>query len=187
MEIIQAMCAVHSLSDKSKKLLGELVTERSYPKGHHLLNLWQVPQHFYFLVKGAGRVYYMREGQDISDYLALDMSFVGAVPALFTGEPSHKAVELLEDSVVQSFIYRDFEKLCDENLELGTLGRKMAVLAVLQGQKRIEDLRFLSAAERYRELLQKYPGITNRISLKHLASYLGTTQVSLSRIRGGKQ
>jgi hypothetical protein len=73
------------------------------------------------------------------------------------------------------------------NLEIGKLGRRLAVLGFLQGQKRIEDLRFLSAAERYKELLEKYPGITNRISLKHLSSYLGTTQVSLSRIRGGKQ
>lgn len=187
MEIIQVMSMVHNLSEESKALLQNLMTQRSYPKGHHLLNLWQVPQHFYFIAKGAGRVYYMKDGHDVSDYLALDMNFVGAVPALFTGEPSHKAVELLEDSVVQSFVYKEFEKLCNENLEIGTLGRKMAVLAVLQGQKRIEDLRFLSAAERYNELLDKYPGITNRISLKHLASYLGTTQVSLSRIRGGKQ
>lgn len=187
MEIIQVMSMIHSLSEESKALLQNLMTQRTYPKGHHLLNLWQVPQHFNFIVKGAGRVYYMRDGHDVSDYFALDMNFVGAVPALFTGEPSHKAIELLEDSIVQSFVHKDFEKLCEENLEIGTLGRKMAVLAVVQGQKRIEDLRFLSAAERYKELLDKYPGITNRISLKHLASYLGTTQVSLSRIRGGKQ
>lgn len=187
MEIVKAMSMVHNLSNTSIELLEKMMTERCYPKGHHLINLWQVPQNFNFIVKGAGRVYYLRNGHDISDFLALDMSFVGALPALFTGEPSHKAVELLEDSKVQSFVYKDFEKLCDENLEIGTLGRKMAVLAVLQGQKRIEDLRFLSAAERYNELLKKYPGITNRVSLKHLASYLGTTQVSLSRIRGGKQ
>lgn len=187
MEIVNAMCAIHQLSDGSREVLGSMMSVHSYPKGHHLVNLWQTPVHLNFIVKGAGRVYYLRDGQDISDYLALDMSFVGAVPALFTGEPSHKAVELLEDSVVQSIVYQDFEKLCNENLEIGTLGRKLAVAAVLQGQQRIEDLRFLSAAERYHELLKKYPGITNRISLKHLASYLGTTQVSLSRIRGGKQ
>ena len=187
MEIVNAMCAIHQLSDGSREILRSLMSEHPYPKGHHLVTLWQTPAHFNFIVKGAGRVYYLRDGQDISDYLALDMSFVGAVPALFTGEPSHKAVELLEDSIVQSFVYKDFENLCDENLEIGTLGRKLAIAAVLQGQKRIEDLRFLSAAERYHELLNEYPGITNRISLKHLASYLGTTQVSLSRIRGGKQ
>lgn len=187
MEIIDAMCMIHPLSEGSKKLLENLIIDRSYPKGQHLLNLWQVPQNFSFIVKGAARIYYMREGRDISDYFALDMTFCGAVPAIFTGEPSHKAIEVLEDSQVQSFVYKDFEKLCDENLEIGKLGRKLAVLAFLQVQKRIEDLRFLSAAERYEELLEKYPGITNRISLKHLASYLGTTQVSLSRIRGGKQ
>lgn len=178
---------IQPLSEGSKQLLENLITDRFYPKGQHLLNLWQVPYNFNFIVKGAGRIYYMRENRDISDYFAFDMNFFGAVPAIFTGEPSHKAMELLEDSHVQSFVYRDFEKLCDENLEIGKLGRKLAINAFLQGQKRMEDIRFLSAAERYNELLENVPGITNRVSLKHLASYLGTTQVSLSRIRGGKQ
>jgi hypothetical protein len=45
----------------------------------------------------------------------------------------------------------------------------------------------MTASERYAELEKKYPGISNRIPLKHIASYLGTTPVSLSRIRSGNQ
>jgi len=58
---------------------------------------------------------------------------------------------------------------------------------MLEGQRRIESIRFLSAKERYEELERLYPGITNRAPLKYIASYLGTTQVSVSRIRAGKQ
>ncbi|MEQ8881167.1 MAG: hypothetical protein RLQ12_16100 [Cyclobacteriaceae bacterium] len=63
----------------------------------------------------------------------------------------------------------------------------MATFAFLDCQKRIEAIRFFSAAERYKLLEKQYPGISNRIPLKHIASYLGTTQVSLSRIRAGVQ
>jgi hypothetical protein len=63
----------------------------------------------------------------------------------------------------------------------------MATFAFLFCQRTIEDLRFRSAKERYDDLVMMYPGIENRIALKHIATYLGITQVSLSRIRGGKQ
>jgi hypothetical protein len=65
--------------------------------------------------------------------------------------------------------------------------RKMSVFGMMEGQKRIESIRFYSARERYEELERLYPGITNRAPLKYIASYLGVTQVSISRIRAGKQ
>jgi len=117
----------------------------------------------------------------------MENQFVGAVPALFTGEPSHKAVEILEDSVIESIPYAEMEQMCCQNIEICNLGRKIAIIGFLEGQQRMEDMRFLSAAERYEELLRKYPGITNRVPLKHIASLLGITPVSLSRIRGGNQ
>jgi len=78
-------------------------------------------------------------------------------------------------------------ELCEHNIELERLARKMATFAFLFCQKTIEDIRFLSAKERYLDLTTMYLGIENRIPLKYIASYLGITQVSLSRIRGGMQ
>jgi signal-transduction protein with cAMP-binding, CBS, and nucleotidyltransferase domain len=187
MEIIQALNMVSKLSAEAIEKLEAIMVERVYPKGHHLLSLWQVDHHFHYIVKGSGRVYYMRNGQDITDYIALDHQFIGGVESIFTKQPSHKAIELFEESVVQSFCYEDFEELCEQFHEIERLGRKLAVFAFLSCQKRIEDIRFLSAAERYEELHRKFPGISNRIPLKHLATYLGTTPVSLSRIRSGNQ
>ena len=178
---------VSPLPDLCKQEMEKIISENQYPKGHHLLRIWQVSYHMHFIVQGSGRIYYLREGLDITDYIAIENQFIGGVESLFTHEPSHKAIELTENSVVQSFLYSEFEKLCVKYHEIERLGRKLAIFAFLEGQRRIEAIRFLSAAERYQELERKYPGISNRIPLKHLASYLGTTQVSLSRIRSGVQ
>ena len=178
---------IYPISQSTQNLFLRIVEKNTYSKGHSLLDLWEIDRYFHFIVKGSGRVFYLRNGQDITDYLAMDGHFLGGVESLFTQEPSHKAIELTEDSIVQSFSYNAFENLCATNHELETLGRKMVIFAFLECQKRIESIRFLSAAERYQELEKKYPGISNRIPLKHLASYLGTTQVSLSRIRSGTQ
>ncbi len=63
----------------------------------------------------------------------------------------------------------------------------MSIFGMMEEQKRIESIRFFSARERYEELERLYPGITNRAPLKYIASYLGFTQVSIIRIRAGKQ
>ena len=160
---------------------------RSYKKGEMLVRIGQVPEHFYFVSKGLARVFYIRNGRDITDYFAIDSQFIGALPSLFSGQSTHKGIEVLEDSEIIYFSYREFDKLCEQYHDLERAARKMAIIGILQGQQRIESIRFLSARERYEELEKLYPGITNRAPLKHIASYLGITQVSISRIRAGKQ
>jgi hypothetical protein len=60
-------------------------------------------------------------------------------------------------------------------------------MALVVEQSRIEAMRFHSAKQRYEDLERQYPGISNRSPLKYIASYLNTTQVSISRIRSGVQ
>ncbi|UZR98116.1 Crp/Fnr family transcriptional regulator [Chondrinema litorale] len=187
MKMLETLSLLSSLSKESQEQLVDLITEHQYSKGHVLLNLWQIDREVHFIVKGSGRVYYLRNGQDITDYIAMDGQILGGVESLFTQTPSNKAMELTEDSIVQSLNYQAFLKLCKKYRDLETLRAEIAIFAFLECQKRIESIRFLSASERYQELEKKYPGISNRIPLKHLASYLGTTQVSLSRIRSGIQ
>lgn len=185
--IIEAFTAISPLSEAAREAIVEVTTHHTYPKGHHLLELWHVDRYFHYIHHGAGRVYYLKDGLDITDYFALDQQFLGGVESLFTQRPSQKAIELLEESEVYSMLYEDMERLSAQYHEIETLGRRLAIFAFLEGQQRIESIRFLSAAERYQELEKKYPGISNRVPLKHIASYLGTTQVSLSRIRRGIQ
>ncbi|MHB1278554.1 MAG: Crp/Fnr family transcriptional regulator [Bacteroidia bacterium] len=185
--MLDAFLSVVYLDEEIQKEVLDAIQTRILPKGTHLLNFGQVDRYMHFVVQGSGRVYYVRDGRDITDYLAMDGQFLGGVESLFTGKPSDKAIELTEDSTIESILYGTFEALCARHHKLEYLGRKLAVFAFLEAQKRIESIRFLSAAERYHDLESKYPGISNRIALKHLASYLGTTQVSLSRIRAGIQ
>ncbi|TNE79300.1 MAG: Crp/Fnr family transcriptional regulator [Bacteroidetes bacterium] len=187
MGILEATQAVEPLSLESAKALAQIIERKSLKKGQHVLYFGEVDKYMHFMVQGAGRVYYEHDGKDITDYLALDGQFLGGVISMFTGKPSHKAIEILEDSEVESLHYPSFERLCAQYHDIERLGRKMATFAFLEAQERIESIRFHSAAERYAFLELKYPGISNRIPLKHLASYLGTTQVSLSRIRAGIQ
>lgn len=167
--------------------LEEAVTTKAVAKGECLLEIGQIARKMYFIHAGVARVYYLKESRDVTDYFAVDNQFIGAVESLFTLQPSQKAMETLTETELSYISYSDFEMLCSKHHSIETIGRKVATFAFLEGQQRIESIRFMSAAERYRELERKYPGLTNRIPLKYIASYLGTSQVSLSRIRAGVQ
>ncbi|WP_317044435.1 hypothetical protein [Olleya sp. 1-3] len=78
------------------------------------------------------------------------------------------------------------EKLQDlflEDIKIANWGRKFSELELIKSEKRLIALQFNTATQRYLALLKNYPSILQRVPLAHIASYLGITQVSLSRIR----
>lgn len=186
-EMIDVLNSISPLGSKEQEALSKICARKTYKKNTTLLDIGEVSRKLYFVVKGLGRVFYIRDGNDITDYFAMDNSFMGGLPSYFTGEPSHKAMEVLEDSEMIEIYNYEFDRLCELYHQIERCGRKLAILAFVECQTEIESIRFLSAKERYFEFEKRYPGITNRAPLKHIASYLGTTQVSVSRIRAGLQ
>lgn len=184
---LNALHNISPISDESQQALDEIISSKDHKKNSSLLKVGEVARRFFFIAKGIGRVFYIKKGHDVTDYFATDNQFIGGVESLFTYQPSHKGIEVLEDSEVYALNYPEFELLCLRHHDIERVGRKLAVFAFLSIQRRVESIRFLSLRERYFELEKQHPGITNRVPLKHIASYLGATQVSISRIRAGKQ
>lgn len=182
-----ALAGLSSFSEEEKDALEKIIHCQQLSKKTELLKIGQVSFKMYFVHKGLARVYYYRNDTEVTDYFAMDGHFIGGVESLFTRQPSKKAIQLIEDSIVYSFSSSDFDDCCSRYHAIETAARKMATFAFLEGQQRLESMRFFSAKERYEELEKKYPGISNRCPLKYIASYLNTTQVSLSRIRAGIQ
>lgn len=185
--IIQIFNAIGSLSEQAVADLSGIITFKKRPKGSHLLKIGHRADTMYFIERGLARAYYEHKGREVTDYFAIDGQFIGAVPSLFTGQPSKKGIQLIEDSDVYQFAASDFESLCARHHDLEHIARRMAQFGLIEEQERIESLRFNSMRERYELLERKYPGIMNRCPLRYIASYLGTTQVSISRIRSGIQ
>lgn len=180
---INAIHAISPISQKAADALGNSVSFITVKKNTHILEPGQIAKNIYFIDKGIARAYYFFDGMDVTDYFAVESHFIGAVESLFTGAPSNKGIQVLEDSDLYFIPYSEFEKLCDVHHEIERAGRKIAIFAMLEEQRRIESIRFHESKQRYIELNQKYPGLVNRCPLKHIASYLGITQVSLSRLR----
>jgi CRP-like cAMP-binding protein len=139
--------------------------------------------HVYFIEKGIARTFYYRDGKDITYWIAAENEFAGAMASFFNRTISNKNVELLEDSIVWEFSHAKLESLYSESKEIERMGRLFAQYGIGLVEQRFDDLLFLTARERYDILLQKHPGILQRVSLGIIASYLGITRETLSRIR----
>lgn len=158
----------------------------NFSKGKYLLKSGQVSQYLYFVKSGIGKVYYLKEGKEIIDWISDEGNILTSVSSFLTQKASLHFVKLMEDSELIGISYTDLEGLFNKYHELERLGRKLTIMALVQLQDRINSMQFETAKNRYESFLVNYPNCINRISLGDLASFLGMTQVTLSRVRALK-
>ena len=150
-----------------------------------LLRNGQVCYEFHFLVKGLARVFYYKDGRDITAWFTSEGGIVSAIDSLFTGIPSMYNIELLEDCEVYSLNYDKLEPIFEAFPTVERLGRLIVTHNYLLLDERMKLFAFCTAEERYARLIEQIPNILQRVKLGHIASYLGISQEHLSRIRAG--
>lgn len=171
------------LSSESKVALSEIALMLVLPKGHLLLKPNTVCHYIYFIEKGLTRTFYIKDEKDVTDWFSAENSFACSIMSFISQTPDRRAIELLEPSVLWAFHFKDLEKLYSKHHEIERLGRHLVSFGIIQMQQRFDSLHFASAFERYETLLKTHPDIIQRVPLGMIASYLGITQETLSRIR----
>ncbi len=172
-----------TLSSESKDLLSTVLKKAEYPKGKLLEKQNSVCDTLYFIEKGLTRTFYTKHGKDVTDWLSAENSFACSIVSFITRQPDIRAIETLEQTTCWILNYYDLEKLYDKSHQVERMGRLITNSGIVQVQKRFDDLHFASALERYHIMLKENPTFINRVPLGIIASYLGITQETLSRIR----
>ncbi len=174
----------HPLSEQSKLELSKIISSIHLKKNEILQQIGQTCKTIYFVKKGVARIFYFKDGNDITEHFALEGNLIARVESLFTATPSTKAIQVLEDADILAIDANKLFKLYDTHPDIERLFRLVFEAEHVNTVKRLESLQFHAAKERYQALMD-HKDLINRIPLKHIASYLGITQVSLSRIRAG--
>ena len=149
-----------------------------------LLQNGEVCHEFHFLQSGLARVFYYKDGKDVTAWFASEGQIASAIDSLFTGLPSMYNIEILEDAKVWSLQYRKLEPVFEKHPQVERLGRLLVTQNYLLLDERMKLFAFCSAEERYERLIIQIPAIFQRVKLGYVASYLGISQEHLSRIRG---
>jgi len=172
------------LSKEAEQAIAEISGIVTIKKNKDLQPIGHTCKTIYFIKKGLARIYYFKDGIDITESFFFENSIIARVESLFTGKPSRKAIQILEDAEIIAINANRLFKLYDTFPEIERLLRKIFEAAYVDTVNRIEGMQFHTAEERYSALLNQAPNVLRRVPLKYVASYLGITQVSLSRIRG---
>ena len=180
---IAAVLQFTPLSSTSQAALAAIVKCLELPKGRTLIRANTVGEHVYYLERGLARTYYYKDEKDVTDWLSAEGEFVGSMVSYLTQRPDRRMVELLEPSVLWAVPYWELEKLYSKHHEIERLGRLLLSHGMVLMQQRFDDLHFATAAERYQKLRQDRPTLIQRVPLSMIASFLGITPETLSRIR----
>lgn len=180
---IEHLSKLVQLSEKTQSAIKDITRVRKVAKGTLLLSNGQICTEFHFIASGLARVFYYKDGKDITAWFASENDIASAIDSLFTGTPSIYNIEIIEDSHVFSLQYDMIEPVFEAHPIVERLGRLMITHNYLLLDERMKMFAFCSAEERYELLIKQLPNIMNRVKLRHIASYLGITQEHLSRIR----
>ncbi|NME84190.1 Crp/Fnr family transcriptional regulator [Clostridium sp. SM-530-WT-3G] len=172
------------LDNNNIDLLNSIFKGREIKKNEFFLKQGDKSTEVAFVQKGVFRSFYIdAKGNDITKYFYAEDSVLFSYFAYLTNKESAYYIQALEDSYILVAKVSDFEKIIKGNYNLLYLYKKLLDEAIVIKEEHACSFKLLNSLERYKRFKAMYPNLEQRIKQHHLASYLGITPVSLSRIR----
>ncbi|ULQ57691.1 Crp/Fnr family transcriptional regulator [Flavihumibacter rivuli] len=142
-----------------------------------------IARELYFVNKGVLRLFYNKEGEEVTGFLFSEGLFASSYESFLRRAPSIQSLETLEDADLLVLTSDALEKLYQDVPRINILTRKIAEQRFINAQLLLSSFIMETPEERYRKFAEQHPEILLRVPQHIIASYLGITPVSLSRIR----
>lgn len=178
--------SISVLSEQSMEVFLSAWKHWSLPKDHLLLKQYTVSHYIYFIEKGVARIFYYKNDKEVTEWIAMDNQFFLSIQSFFQRTPSHLIIHTLEPSEVYGIHHDSFMQLADAHHDIETLLRKLVTASLILSQVRMDSIQFETAQQRYDRLITTSPEILQKVSLSYIASFLGVTLETLSRIRSSR-
>ncbi|MBW4575688.1 MAG: Crp/Fnr family transcriptional regulator [Aphanothece sp. CMT-3BRIN-NPC111] len=186
-KIFDALNQFVMLSLEYQEELIKFVVLQEFPKDTILLKVGEVSNYLHFLAEGSVRAIYYQDSKEVTSWFGFEGDFITSFYSFVSRKPSPESIILISDCKLLSISYKNLQFLYDKDLVWNKLGRLITEHYYVEYRERILSLQSMSAAERYDELIKKHPNILDKVKLGHLASYLGITQETLSRLRATRK
>ena len=184
MKLQQHLKKINQMSDDKADLIATYFDKKSFAKGTLLIEEGKTSKYSYFVESGIVRSYIIDlEGNEITTRFFSASDFMNDYLSFFSQKPSAEHYELLTDGILHRISYAGVQECFHTIPEFREWGRMMLTLNYANAKSRMLALHKQTARERYLELLKHHPEIIKTVPLHMIASYLGITKYSLSRIR----
>lgn len=181
--VIEHMRNLCPISDETVEELMKCVTLCHFPKRYQLIQENKFCKYAYFIEKGMTRSFWLVDGEEITTSFSCEGGIVFSMDELYYQKKSEEFVETLEEVEAYRIALTDLIRLFETNLEFCNWGRIIHQNEYRRLHRSHKERLTLPAKERYEEFQKQFPYVCQRTNLGFIASYLGITLSTLSRIR----
>lgn len=172
-----------ALNTSQKKLLKELIPVHTVPKDSILLEADAISSEFYFVLEGCIRLFYLVDGQEKTTFFYTEHQFVSSYESFTKQQAAGHYFQTLEASKIAVISLETAQTVLQAAPVFGHLARIIMEEELSIYQRMLASFITMNASQRYTQLQEQHPELIQRIPQYHLATYLGVSPETLSRIR----
>lgn len=184
--ILQGMRKLYPLSDHSLEEMQSCMTRLEYPKRSFIVRSGSMNQNIYFIEKGITRSFFYHNGEEITTWFSTEGDVTFGMGSLYYNQPATENVETIEPCILYVIPIARLNALYEKNIEIANWGRILHQDGYYKITHIHVDRLRLSSQERYQLFTDYFPRVVNRVKLKYIASFLGMSIYTLSRVRALK-
>lgn len=174
------------MSDKTIEELSGYLTKCTVPRRHQLIREGIFCKVAYFIEKGITRSFWLVDGEEVTTSFSTEGDIVFSMDELYFGKISEEFVETIEEAEVYRINLEDLLHLFETNLEMANWGRIIHQYEYRRIHQTHKERLTMSVTDRYEQMKLQFPDVCARVNLGLIASYIGTTLPTLSRIRASQ-
>ncbi|CAN5295143.1 cyclic nucleotide-binding domain-containing protein [soil metagenome] len=183
-ELLQFLKSIYPFSDELEQFLRKNLHVKVLKRNELLLKAGTVCKNVYFIKTGAFRsFYYNDEGQETNTWFMKEGDVILSVESFFRQKLSTESIISIEGSEVHFIDYDTLQLLYRNFLEFNVISRVLLEHYYILSEQRLYAVRLKTAREKYHWLMQNFPEMILRIPSKYLASYLGMSAETFSRVK----
>lgn len=183
-DLLKFLCSIYPLSERCQHYLRTIVKHRHLKKGEIILRPGQIDRYMSYVEKGLLRAYYLKKsGKEVTAWFMKTGDVITDVSSFYDQVPSSKYIQVLEDTDIYYITFDELEYVYNTFPEFDRIGR----ILITHYYKLWDSIRaaiiMQSAKERYEWMMENNPELILRVSAKHIAAFLGITEVTLSKLK----
>jgi CRP/FNR family transcriptional regulator, anaerobic regulatory protein len=184
-EILDFLSAIQPLSPDLRAQLEKILLSRELGKKELLLDVGQVCRNICFVESGLFRCYYISRGKEVCSWFMKERDVIASVGSFYRQRPSYERIQALEPSRIYYISHQELQDIYEDYPEFNLHGRKLTEQYYQLWDEQLRLLRMERVQERYQYMLEHHPELERRVPRGCMASYLGITQETLSRMGRG--
>jgi CRP-like cAMP-binding protein len=185
-QLLQFLDMVYPLSTDLRAYLVKTLQTKTLRKKEYILKAGQICRHIYFIKKGILRCYYEKENTEVCSWFMKEADVIASIESFFRQAPSYEYIQALEDCELHYISYDDLQFIYNNYPEFNFTGRVLVEKYYVLSEQRLFSMRMQRSHERYEYLMTHSPDLLLRVPSRDIASYIGITEETLSRIRSRK-